>query len=394
MTERLDEKTAGYASNAEDTSGDASGAAAEAEAPADNKPGTMTPEAAISPAPSLPENDFQTRASRRELPLKPFGPRTFGWRDWWAIAKGTGKELGENEVSLIAAGVAFYAFLALFPLLAALVALYGFVSDPATIEGHLDAAASWAPPGAVGILEGQIDSIMGAGRKTLGYASLVSVLLMLWTAKAGVSALARGLNIVFKVPEKRGFISGLAMSYMLTIALVLVALIALTAVVVLPGLLAAFPVPAVTELAVRFGRWPIVFAAVIIGMGLLYRFGPAEPSPRFAYFSIGALIAIALWVGASAGFSYYVRNFANYNGTYGSLGAMVGLLMWFYLSAFIILLGGEINAQIEFRCLGEPGSRERQKRSPSSLARLADRARMRAAATAGAALAAAQERLH
>ncbi|MEL6575209.1 MAG: YihY/virulence factor BrkB family protein [Pseudomonadota bacterium] len=394
MTERLDEKTNAPTPEADEPSSAPDGDALSARPAADNKPGTMTPEAAVSPIPSLPENEFPARRNRRALPLKPAGPGSFGWRDWWAVIKGTGTELGENEVSLIAAGVAFYAFLALFPLLAALVALYGFVSDPATIEGHLDAAASWAPPGAVGILEGQIDSIMAAGRKTLGYASLLSVLIMLWTAKAGVSALARGLNIVFKVPEKRGFLSGLAMSYLLTIALVLVAVIALTAVVVLPGLLAAFPVPELTELAVRFGRWPIVFAAVIIGVGLLYRFGPAEPSPRFAYFSIGALIAIALWVAASAGFSYYVRNFANYNSTYGSLGAMVGLLMWFYLSAFIILLGGEINAQIEFRCLGEPGSREREKRSPSGLAKLADRARTRAAATAGAAIAAAQERLH
>ncbi|MEM6354426.1 MAG: YihY/virulence factor BrkB family protein, partial [Pseudomonadota bacterium] len=308
---------------------------------ADDRPGTMTPEAAVSPLAALPEDDFEERPKRRELPLKPSGPRSFGWRDWWVVAKGTIREIGENEVSLIAAGVAFYAFLALFPMLAALVALYGFISDPMTIEGHLDAAASWAPPGAVAILQGQIDSIVAAGRQTLGYASLLSVLLMLWTAKAGVSALARGLTIVFKVPEKRGFISGLAASYLLTIALVFVALIALVSVVVLPGLLAAFPVQQITELAVRFGRWPIVFLAVIVGVGLLYRFGPTEPSPRFAYFSVGALIAIALWVTASAGFSYYVRNFANYNGTYGSLGAMVGLLMWFYLSAFIILLGGE-----------------------------------------------------
>ncbi|MEO0426991.1 MAG: YihY/virulence factor BrkB family protein [Pseudomonadota bacterium] len=361
---------------------------------AENKPGTMMPEAAISPLAALPEGDFPERQKRRELPLKPLGPRTFGWRDWWAVATGTFREIGENEVSLIAAGVAFYAFLALFPMLAALVALYGFISDPLTIEGHLDAAAAWAPPGAVNILQSQIDSIISAGRQTLGYASLISVLLMIWTAKAGVSALARGLTIVFKVPERRGFISGLATSYLLTIALVFVALIALTSVVVLPGLLAAFPVQQVTELAVRVSRWPIVFVAVIVGVGLLYRYGPTQPSPRFAYFSVGALIAIALWVTASAGFSYYVRNFANYNGTYGSLGAMVGLLMWFYLSAFIILLGGEINAQIEFRCLGEPGSREREERSPSRLARIAGRAQTRAAATAGAAIAAAQARLH
>ncbi|MEL6481360.1 MAG: YhjD/YihY/BrkB family envelope integrity protein, partial [Pseudomonadota bacterium] len=230
MTERLDEKTNAPTSEADEPSSAPDGDALSARPAADNKPGTMTPEAAVSPIPSLPENEFPARRNRRALPLKPAGPGSFGWRDWWAVIKGTGTELGENEVSLIAAGVAFYAFLALFPLLAALVALYGFVSDPATIEGHLDAAASWAPPGAVGILEGQIDSIMAAGRKTLGYASLLSVLIMLWTAKAGVSALARGLNIVFKVPEKRGFLSGLAMSYLLTIALVLVAVIALTAV--------------------------------------------------------------------------------------------------------------------------------------------------------------------
>ncbi|MEM6943551.1 MAG: YihY/virulence factor BrkB family protein, partial [Pseudomonadota bacterium] len=267
----------------------------------DNHPDTLTPPAAVSPLPAA-------APPAPDLPLKPAGPGSFGWRDWWRVLTRTGSEIGENEVSLIAAGVAFYAFLALFPMLAALVALYGFVYDPVTIAGHLESAASWAPPGAVGILKQQIDSILSAGRQTLGYASLLSVLLMLWTAKAGVSALARGLNIVFKVQEKRGFLTGLAASYLLTIALVFVALLALISVVVLPGLLAAFPVPHVTELAVRFGRWPIVFFAVIVGVGLLYRYGPAEPPFRFAWFSIGALVAIALWIAASAGFSYYVRN--------------------------------------------------------------------------------------
>ncbi|MEM6676935.1 MAG: YihY/virulence factor BrkB family protein [Pseudomonadota bacterium] len=288
------------------------------------------------------------------LPLKPDGPRSFGWRDWLSVAIGTGRSFGQNEISLIAAGVAFYGFLAIFPMIAALVALYGFLSDPATIESHLEAAADWAPPGAVAILNSEIESIVSAGRSALGYASILTLALTLWTAKNGVSALIRGLNIVFKVRQRRGVVTGLALAYGLTLALVVVAILALGAVVILPSLLAAFPVQGVTDLLLRLGRWPIVLGAVLFGIGLLYHFGPAERRRSFSWISVGAVLAIALWLAGSAGFSYYVRNFAGYNATYGSLGAIVGLLMWLYLSALIILLGGEINAQIEFRMLGEP----------------------------------------
>ncbi|MEO1456381.1 MAG: YihY/virulence factor BrkB family protein [Pseudomonadota bacterium] len=293
------------------------------------------------PAKDLPE---------RACSPVPSSTWAFGWRDWWAVALGTTKAMGNNELTLIAAGVAFYGFLAIFPMLGALFALYGFVSDPATIRGHLDSVADWAPPGAHQIIVRQIEEIASAGRKALGYASLLSVALMLWTAKAGVSALMRGLNIVFRVPEKRGFITGMAAAYAMTAALIVVALVALAAVVVIPGLIAAFPVTTVGAAAAAFARWPIALAAVLFGVGLLYRYGPAEMRPRFSWISAGALLAIALWLAGSTGFSWYVANFANYNSTYGSLGAMVGLLMWLYLSALIILLGAEVNAEIERRC--------------------------------------------
>ncbi|MEM9782416.1 MAG: YihY/virulence factor BrkB family protein [Pseudomonadota bacterium] len=293
-----------------------------------------------------------------------FSTRDFSTRDWLAVAKGAASEMGENELTLVAAGVAFYAFLAIFPMIAALVALYGFLLDPQTLERQLAVVQEIAPPGGYAILESQLRGIAAAGRTQLGYASIISLLITLWTARAGVGALIRGLNIVFKVPEKRGIIVGMIVPYALTVLLLLVAVLALASVVVLPGVIAAVealsPVgmSLVTEYVIRFARWPILLGALVLAIGLLYRYGPAEPRPRFRWLSHGAVFAILLWIAGSALFSYYVRNFGTYNETYGSLGAIVGLLMWLYLSALIVLIGGEINAQIEFRIFGEPADRD------------------------------------
>lgn len=317
---------------------------------------------------------------------RPARVRDFRLRDWWAVAKGVYREIGENELTLFAAGVAFYGFLAIFPLVAALVALYGLMANPTEVERQLAAAAQWAPPGAYQVVEGQLKQITSAGRTNLGYASLLSLLLTLWTARAGTGALMRALNIVYRAPEKRGILSVTVAAYALTFAIVLVALVALIAVVILPGVLAAFPIDAVAETAVRLGRWPIVVAALLLALGILYRFGPAEPRPYFAWVSVGAVAALALWIAGSAGFSYYVRHFASYNETYGSLGAIVGLLMWIYLSALTILLGAQINAQIEFRLFGPPEMRDPElRRQWSSLSAIARRGLGRgpAAGTAG-----------
>ncbi|MEL7349112.1 MAG: YihY/virulence factor BrkB family protein, partial [Pseudomonadota bacterium] len=305
-------------------------------------------------APNPPADDAAT--SEPTTPVEVV--ERLGWRDWLAIAKGTFKEMGENELSLIAAGVAFYGFLAIFPMLAALVALYGFLLDPADIQAQIDMLQDYAPPGAFRIIEGQLTQLMQAGQTQLGYASLLSLVLLLWTARAGVGALIRGLNIVFKVTEKRGFIAAYAVAYGMTLLLVLVAALAIATVVILPGLLAAFPPNEVSDFVLRFFRWPVMLGALLLVLGLLYRYGPDEARPKFAWFSVGAIMAIVLWLAASAGFSYYVKNFGNYNETYGALGAVVGLLMWFYLTALIILLGGEVNAQIEFRLYGQPKDRD------------------------------------
>ncbi|MGF1551557.1 MAG: YihY/virulence factor BrkB family protein, partial [Paracoccaceae bacterium] len=252
-------------------------------------------------------------------PSRPRRLRDFRRADWWAVAKGVSNGIGENELTLIAAGVAFYGFLALFPLIAALVALYGIMENPAEVGRQLSAAGEFAPPGAWDAVEGQIREIASAGRTRLGYASLVSLALALWTARASVGAIVRGLNIVYRVPEKRGFVSDTLVAYAMTLAVVLVALVSLIAVVILPGVLAIFPVGSATEIAVRLGRWPILFAAMLFVLGLLYRYGPAEPRPYMTWVSTGAIAALVLWFLGSGAFSFYVRHFASYNETYGSL---------------------------------------------------------------------------
>jgi membrane protein len=224
-------------------------------------------------------------------------------------------------------------------------------------------------------MESQVIRLMEAKQSRLGYESALSLVVMLWMARAGVGALIGGLNIVYRVIDRRYFFWNYVVAYILTLVLIFFAAIALAFVVLLPGLMAAFPESGLSQFALHYIRWPLLFVSLIFVLGFLYRYGPDEPRPRFAWFSVGSILAIVLWIAASWGFSYYVRNFASYDATYGTLGAVVGLLMWLYISAFIILIGAEVNAQIEFHIYGEPRDRDPAFRRRPRLQALLERRR-------------------
>lgn len=274
-------------------------------------------------------------------------PSQFTWSDWMAIFKRTFAELSADNLTLVAAGVAFYAMLALFPGIAALVMFYGLFSDPATIQDHLSALQRFVPPEAFGLIEDQLKQVAGGGRTALGIGSILSLLLAIWSAKAGVSALITGLNIVYDEDDERGIVASLAIAFTLTLLLLVVATVAFGVVVAAPVVLDLLPLGPVATWAAAILRWPVMLAAVILAIGALYRWGPSRADARISWISWGAAIAAVVWVAGSGLFSLYVSNFANYNETYGSLGAVVGLLMWFWLSAFIVLLGAELNAEME-----------------------------------------------
>ena len=252
--------------------------------------------------------------------------------------------VGERNVALVSAGIAFYAMLAIFPGVAALVSLWGVLSDPAQIEGQLELIEEFVPGEAFELLRDQVYRIVGDASGGVGLAGIVSLLVTLWSARLGVGALVQGLNAVHDVPERSGVghtVTALAM----TLALMGVAMVALATVVVLPVVLAFLPLGGLAFMALRAANWLVLLMVVLGAVALVYRFGP-NMRPRVRWLSPGMWLAVGVWAAASVGFSWYLANFGNYGAVYGSLGAVIALLMWFWISAFAVLLGAALNAAL------------------------------------------------
>ncbi|MDR9427919.1 MAG: YihY/virulence factor BrkB family protein [Salibaculum sp.] len=248
----------------------------------------------------------------------------------------------EKNASLISAGVAFYALFAIFPGIAATISLFGLLADPEVVEGQLELMRDFIPPGAFGLFAAQIDRLLGAGGQTLGWTTGLSIGVALWSARAGVAALMRGLNAIFGRPN-RGGLGHVLVALMLTAALVGIAIVALLLVVVTPILLQFLPFIGGWAWLLEILRWAVAIAVLVLGLGLLYRYGPNMARERLAWFTPGAGVVVVCWFAMSALFSTYVANFSNYNEVYGSIGAVIALLMWFYLSSYLVLVGAALN---------------------------------------------------
>lgn len=269
---------------------------------------------------------------------------------YWAILKEIFQRSAELNLGLIAAGVAFFSMLSLFPGLAALIALFGLVFDPTPMLEQASTLKSIMPEAAYVIIADQMAALIAARSPTLGLAGLVSIGVAVWTARAGVGALMQGLNTICAV-EDRGGLQHYMSSIFLTLLLILVAGVALSAVVILPFLLAFFPLEEQSEQIFLLVRWGLALGAVVIGLSAIYRFGPNLAGRRVAWFSSGAMLVTVLWFASSSAFSFYLSRFADYNETYGSIGAVAALMMWFYISAYLVLFGAAWNmalrAQVE-----------------------------------------------
>lgn len=271
----------------------------------------------------------------REIPAK-------GWKD---ILIRAWKEFGDDQAPLVAAGVTFYTLLALFPALGAFAALYGLFADVAEAQRHLALLSAILPPDALRFVGEQLVRLSAGHEGGLSLAFLGGLLLSIWSANGAMKAMITAMNIAYDEKEKRGFIKKTATSLAFTIGFLLFGL----------GSIAALAVPAAIEPFMGAGaatlfRWityPALFVALAVGLALLYRFGPSRDRVRWRWITPGSVAAILLWVVASAAFSIYVANFANYEKTYGSLGAVIGFMMWLYFSAQVVLLGAELNSEIE-----------------------------------------------
>jgi membrane protein len=280
------------------------------------------------------------------------GRRVSERRGWTDILLSVYDNIGRHRVVAMAASVTFYSILALFPAIAALVSLYGLFADPATIASHLDTLAGVLPGGAVQVIGDELKRVTAQHNDALGLAFAIGLGTALWSANAGIKALFDALNLVHDEPEKRGFIKLNAMSLAFTAAAIGFVLLALGAVVVLPIALDYLGIATGPDQVVRWLRWPALLLVMMLGLSLLYRFGPSRAEARWRWITSGSAIAAVLWLLGSVLFSWYAANFGSYNKTYGSLGAVIGFMVWIWISTIVILLGAEIDAQWERRSVG------------------------------------------
>ncbi len=281
---------------------------------------------------------------RRRQPLKPYA--------YWGALRDALKLIGEENVSLIAAGVAFYGMLSLFPALAALIAVLSLISNPDVVLAQLTEMRDLLPEDVFKIISGQVTSLVTASSGTLGWTGFVSLMVALWTTRSGVGAMMLGLNIVYGEQNRkaaRHFLRAL----LLTICLVFVGIVALLTVVVAPIVISFFPLGWLTVLLIDVVRLVIAIGVLLAGLGVLYRFGPNRRSAQLPWITPGAVLAVVSWVGVSIGFSQYVSNFGSYNQIYGSIGAVIAMLVWLWFSSFLVLLGAALNAQIEQRHMSD-----------------------------------------
>jgi len=255
-------------------------------------------------------------------------------------------KIGPDNLALIAAGVGFFGMMSIFPALAALIAVLSLIADPEVVVVQLEELRELLPDDVFEILNAQIVGLVNTSSDTLGWAGLVSVLFALWSSRAGVGAMIHGMNVVCDT-QGRATLRHYLRALLITVALVAVAVVALLAVVIAPVVLSFFAVGTFTSVLIDIIRWSMAIGSIFIGIWLLYRFGPNRRQKLKGFFTPGLVFSVGAWAVVSVGFSYYVSHFGNYNEIYGSIGAVIAMLIWLWISSFLVLIGGALNAEIE-----------------------------------------------
>lgn len=295
--------------------------------------------------------------NRGRQAVSPFQLPWQGWKDvFWRVVA----EIGDDRVLAVAAGVVFYMLLALFPALAAFVSIYGLTAEASTINDHLSLIASVVPEGAMSIITEQITRLTESRNASLSFGFIFGLGLALWSANAGVKAVMDALNVVYDEKENRSFIKLNLVSFAFTLGGLAFVIIAINGIVILPLVLSWVGFGSYAAQLIAILRWPALVLIVLIWLALLYRYGPSRARPKWRWLTIGSVFAALTWLGGSALFSWYLSNFANYDATYGSLGAAIGMMMWLWLSIIIILLGAEINAELEHQTAEDTTTRPHQ----------------------------------
>lgn len=272
-----------------------------------------------------------------EIPAK-------GWKD---IAFRVKDEIAADHVGLIAAGVAFYALLAIFPALTAIMALSGMILDPTQVTEKLEKLTQMMPQEAAQIILDQAVAVSGSEKGGLGAAFIIGLLLAIYSSSKGIGSLIEGLNVAYDEEESRGFINKTLWTLGLTVFLIAGLLLGLIATLAVPAVLNIISLPAWLATVLALSRWIILALMTVFGLAVLYRYGPSRDDAKWKWLSPGAIVACVIWIVASIGFSIYVSNYGSYNESFGSMAGVIILLMWLWISAFIVMLGAELNAEIE-----------------------------------------------
>ncbi|HEU4541819.1 MAG TPA: YihY/virulence factor BrkB family protein [Jiangellaceae bacterium] len=256
----------------------------------------------------------------------------------WTAAK-------EDRLPLIAAGVAFYAFLSIIPALIAAVLIYGLVSDPAQVTEQVDTYASALPTSAQELLTEQMTTLAEAPRRSLSIGLVIAIVLAFWSASNGTANMIMAVNHAYGGEQDRGFVKRRAMALLFTVGAIVFVVVAVALVAAVPPILDALDLPGWANIVVQIARWIFLLLAVLTALSVLYRWAPEHGSGRWQWLSFGAIVATLIWAVVSVGFSIYVDYFGNYAQTYGSLAGVAVLLLWLWLSAYAALFGAEINAE-------------------------------------------------
>lgn len=281
------------------------------------------------------------RGRRAESPLT-IPPR--GWKDVLLRVK---DQITRDNVPILAAGMAFYAMLAIFPGLIAIISLYGLVADPADVQRQIASMSGMLPASAQELLSERLNSLVSSSSTTLGLGLLVSMTAALWSASAAMKTAMAAINIAYDQKEERGFFHLRGIALLLTLGAILVVLLSLALVAVLPALFGIMGVGQTGQAIVTYGRWPVMALLVVGAVAILYRYGPCRDKAAWRWVGWGAVASTLMWLGVTALFSLYVSNFGSYNETYGALAGVIVLMLWLFLSSFVILLGAEINSEVE-----------------------------------------------
>lgn len=274
-------------------------------------------------------------------------PLAIPWEGWKDILWRIYFSFFEDRVMLIAAGATFYLLLALFPAFAVFVSAYGFVADPTTISEHIAFIGRFLPQAGTDLLQMQLERLIAQDPASLSRGFIIGLAVALWSANNGIKTLFEAMNIAYGEQEQRSFIKLNLVAFCFTVGAVFIGITLIVAVGVVPVIMRIFGLSSFSDTLIASLRWPVIFFLIVGSIAMIYRYGPSRNRARWRWVIFGAILTAFVWLGASIGFSWYLQNFANYGATYGSLGAVIGFMMWVWVSSVIFILGAEINAEME-----------------------------------------------